>query len=293
MIWSALTTLALGLAAAPPQGATDALAIRAHQAYIAERWEEAASAYAQLAELTGDAAAWYRLGRSRLELGRAADALEALEAALRLGFVPGHTHFQMARALAGQGRDDRALDHLLQAVAAGFQDAEAIRDTEAFDGLRDSPLFEAALDHAVNPVAYMDGGSAMDFWLGEWEVFVDGQAVGTDHVEKILGGAAILEHWQSREGGRGESLFYFIPDAGQWKQVWVVQGAQVVKEKLSTPVEGGLRFEGEARFPDGGRIPDRTTLTLLEDGSVRQLIEISRDGGSTWTPSFDAIYRRP
>jgi hypothetical protein len=286
-----LITVALGVSA-PPQDAANALAFRAHEAYVAERWEEAASAYAQVAELTGDAAAWYRLGRARLELGRAGEAMEALEVAQRLGFSRAPTLFLMARALGLQGRGDRALDHLGQAVAAGFQDDEAIREAAAFEGLRDSPLYQAALDHAANPVAYMEGGTALDFWLGEWDVRVGGETVGTNHIEKILGGAAILEHWQSRDGARGESLFYFLPDAGQWKQVWVVEGAQVVKEKLSTPVDGGLRFEGEARLSDGARIPDRTTLTLSDDGTVRQLIEISRDGGSTWTATFDAVYHR-
>jgi hypothetical protein len=288
----ALFTLCLSLAAAPLPAQTDALARRAHEAYLAERWDEAASAYAQVAELTGDSAAWYRLGHARLELGRAEAALEALEAALRLGFAPAPTHYLMARAYARGGRSDHALDQLGQAVASGFQDADAIRSQAEFEPFRDSPIFVAALERAEDPVAYLDGGSALDFWLGEWDVFMGDQKVGTNHIEKILGGAAILEHWAGGQGGRGESLFYFLPDSGQWKQVWVVDGARVVKEKLSTPVDGGLRFEGEARYPDGTRIPDRTTLTLQDDGSVRQVIEISRDGGRTWTPAFDGRYVR-
>jgi hypothetical protein len=283
-------TLVLALVTSPLLGQIDALARRAHEAYLAERWDEAASAYAQVADLTGEGAAWYRLGHARLELGRLEPALEALDAALRLGFAPAQTRFLMARALARNGRTDRALDQLGQAVASGFQDAGGMREAAEFQPLRGSPLFEACLDRATNPVAYMEGGTALDFWLGEWDVFVEGEKVGTDRIEKILGGAAVLEHWTGRGDSRGESLFYFLPDSGQWKQVWVVKGAQVVKEKLSTPVEGGLRFEGEARFPDGSRIPDRTTLTLQDDGSVRQLIEISRDGGQSWTPTFDARY---
>jgi tetratricopeptide (TPR) repeat protein len=282
----------LALLAAPQMRQTQALALRAHDAYVAERWEEAASAYAQVAELTGEGAAWYRLGRARLELGRADEAREALEAALRLGFSPGDTHYLIARSYARQSRNDRALDHLGQAAASGFQDADALMRDPELAPLRDSPLFEAALDRVANPVAYMDGGGDLDFWLGDWDVFIEDRKVGSNRIEKILGGAAVLEHWTAEGGGRGESVFYFLTDSSQWKQVWLVQGAQVVKEKLSRPVEGGLRFEGEARFTDGSRIPDRTTLTLQDDGSVRQLIEISRDGGATWTATFDARYVR-
>jgi tetratricopeptide (TPR) repeat protein len=289
---TAQIALAAALASTPSAAQTDALARRAHDAYLAERWEEAASAYAQVADLTGEGAAWFRLGHARLELGRIDTALEALEAALRLGFSPPHTHYMLARAYARAGRNDHALDQLGQAVAGGLQDAGAIREQAEFEPLRSSPLFQAALDRAADPVAYMEGGTALDFWLGEWDVLAGDELVGTNRIEKILGGAAILEHWTGSGGARGESLFYFLPDSAQWKQVWVVQGALLVKEKLSTHVEGGLRFEGEARFADGRRLPDRTTLTLQDDGSVRQLIEVSRDGGKTWTPTFDARYVR-
>jgi hypothetical protein len=37
---------------------------------------------------------------------------------------------------------------------------------------------------------------------------------------------------------------------------------------------------------------DRTTLTPLADGRVRQVIERSSDGGTTWTTGFDAMYVR-
>src|SRR5947209_1673429 len=65
------------------------------------------------------------------------------------------------------------------------------------------------------------GHDAMDFWLGDWEVRSNGELDGYDRVEKILNGAAILEHWTDTEGGKGESLFYFQPATGNWKQVWV------------------------------------------------------------------------
>jgi hypothetical protein len=35
---------------------------------------------------------------------------------------------------------------------------------------------------------------------------------------------------------------------------------------------------------------DRTTLTPLGNGRVRQVIETSRDGGKTWRVGFDAVY---
>ena len=42
----------------------------------------------------------------------------------------------------------------------------------------------------------------------------------------------------------------------------------------------------------GITIDDRTTLTREAPDRVRQLIEISKDGGRTWLAVFDAEYRR-
>lgn len=64
-----------------------------------------------------------------------------------------------------------------------------------------------------------------------------------------------------------------------------------VKEKvlIETFDDGGIRFQGEIPLPDGRKYLDRTTLTPLTEGRVRQHIEISKDGKS-WESGFDAIY---
>lgn len=82
-----------------------------------------------------------------------------------------------------------------------------------------------------------------------------------------------------------------------WKQVWVTESARRpggVKEKhlLASLPDGGVRFQGEIRQPGGRILLDRTTLAPLPGGEVRQLIEVSADGGETWRPAFDARYRR-
>jgi hypothetical protein len=137
---------------------------------------------------------------------------------------------------------------------------------------------------------------ALDFWVGEWNVYVGDKVVGTNRIEKILDGCAITEQWSARGGGDGQSLF-FVDYDGRWVQVWVTQWARTpggVKEKLMVddPPDGSVRFQGVIRHPEAGEWLDRTTLTPLEDGSVRQLIELSEDNGASWHPTFDAVYRR-
>jgi hypothetical protein len=134
--------------------------------------------------------------------------------------------------------------------------------------------------------------AALDFWVGRWDVRLqNGTLAGTDVVEKTLDGCVVLEHWTDVSGVTGESLFYYHPVASVWKQVWVTPpGAVKEKQMVPAPRADSVRFEGHAFRPDGVSVPDRTTLIKHADGTVRQIIEQSRDGGGTWETLFDAIY---
>jgi len=133
-------------------------------------------------------------------------------------------------------------------------------------------------------------GHDLDFWVGSWKVYEGKVLAGTDVVTKSLDGFAITEEWHGvTAGDEGTSLFYYTPAKKQWKQVWVTPSG-VFKEKVSAPVNGGIRFAGTVFLPRGKTYQDRTTLTKLPHGEVHQVIE-SYVGG-TWTVGFDAVYRK-
>jgi hypothetical protein len=74
-------------------------------------------------------------------------------------------------------------------------------------------------------------------------------------------------------------------------QTWVDgQGGIIAVE--GTLEEGAMRFEGEHLYPDGRRESYRTSFTPQVHGSLRPLIERSKDGGSTWYVWFDGTYVR-
>jgi hypothetical protein len=157
-----------------------------------------------------------------------------------------------------------------------------------------------AAQEASSPPPPCDADSVyhvLDFWVGDWDVKVGSELVGTNRVSRILQGCAVVEEWKDVEGGEGRSLFYYDPTIRRWKQVWVTSQATATggtKEKrlVARLPNGGTRFQGEISLPRGGVLLDRTTLEPRPDGSVRQLIEVSRDGGTTWHAAFDAIYQR-
>ena len=43
----------------------------------------------------------------------------------------------------------------------------------------------------------------LDFWVGEWDVQVGGRMAGTNRIEKILDGCAVMEFWTGADGGEG------------------------------------------------------------------------------------------
>ncbi len=137
----------------------------------------------------------------------------------------------------------------------------------------------------------------LDFWVGEWTVWIGDERVGTNRIAKQLDGCAITEEWHDGGGGEGRSLFFVPPDADHWQQVWLTSRALEpggTKEKTQVREgvpAGSVRFAG-TMHNRGRSWLDRTTLTPQPDGTVRQVIEVSTDGGASWRATFDAIYRR-
>ena len=81
---------------------------------------------------------------------------------------------------------------------------------------------------------------------------------------------------------------------GQKKGQVPKEGTGGTKEKtlIEELDNGAVVFQGEIMNPNGTSYLDRTTLSPLPDGRVRQVIETSRDNGKTWMVGFDAFYVR-
>ena len=160
-----------------------------------------------------------------------------------------------------------------------------------------TPLYgQSASSHPSHPCESTSDYQKLDFWIGTWDVYDnhDGTLNGTDVVEKIVGGCAIVENWKEADGsGEGKSLFYYEPARKQWKQVWVTDAGPIKQKQLIEETkDGGVRFQGRIPHLDGKSHLDRTTLTPLPGGRVHQVIEISHNAGKTWETVFDAEYRR-
>ena len=130
-----------------------------------------------------------------------------------------------------------------------------------------------------------------DFWVGDWDLTAGGQRAGTNLVTLEEGGCLIHEHWTGAKGGTGQSLNFYDRQDGRWHQVWVSSSGNVL-DLAGSYADGTLTYRGERRQPDGSTLLHRLSFHANADGTVRQLWETSSDGGSTWTTSFDGLYRR-
>ena len=129
-----------------------------------------------------------------------------------------------------------------------------------------------------------------DFWLGDWDVTVAGQAAGTNSIQLILGDCVLLENWTGSKGGNGKSFNLFNSAKGKWQQTWVDSGGNVL-ELYGEFKNGMMQLTGE-NVANGKKMLQRITWHPLDKDRVRQHWEQSQDDGKTWTTAFDGLYVR-
>src|SRR2546423_12191889 len=133
----------------------------------------------------------------------------------------------------------------------------------------------------------------LDFWVGDWDVYVGTALAGRDVVERILDGCAFTERWNGGGGDEGMSLFAYDARKDLWTQNWITNNSAnpggIKLKVLRAHSATSTTFQGEIEGKSGAVYYDRTILTVLPGGRVRQEIQMSRDG-VTWRTGFDAIY---
>jgi hypothetical protein len=135
--------------------------------------------------------------------------------------------------------------------------------------------------------------SPLAFWVGSWDVHdsATGERAGSNEIVEILDGHAVLERWRGISGLEGTSLFWDDGASGTWQQVWATSvGWAKQKTMVAADDASAVRFEGVVTLPDGTRVRDRTTLTPLGEGRVRQVIETTPLDSDAWEVGFDAVY---
>jgi hypothetical protein len=255
--------------------------------FAVQDWAGAAEEYRKIAEARPeDQYAWYQLGLSLQRLGDldgAIDAYERVQATGNQTPLFNRSIFDLARAHAARGDLEVAivwLDRLRQ-LGASAPVAQVVAEAPEFAPLADDERFVRILD-AMRPCSD-PGYRQFDFWVGDWEVIgPDGQLLGRNRITSVLNGCSLLENWQSVSGVAGISINTYSPANGKWLQTWVDASGTLL-------LLAGTITDGSMVMTDAAGA-NRITWTPLEGGNVRQLWEVTRDGGETWTVTFDGVY---
>ena len=288
--------LVLPLAMIQAQNTLSDAAKAARNLYRAQEWEKAAAAYEKvMADEPGLGIGWVHLGISYHNLKQYRKAAEAGQRAVDIGFAQAVAGYNVASAYALLGEADKSFSALDKAIAAGYGNAAQLEADNDFAALRDDARYAAALQQTKvtgAPCEYIAEYKQFDFWIGEWDVFgAGGTQVGQNTIERLDKGCVLWENWTSASGTTGHSINYYDHTIGKYIQLWVSANGGIIRTEGSYE-DGAMRMTGELMPRTGKRQPYRGTWTLLEDGRVQQLLEVSNDGGKTWTTWFNGFYKR-
>jgi hypothetical protein len=132
-----------------------------------------------------------------------------------------------------------------------------------------------------------------DFFVGDWdtyEVADSTKIVARNLVTIILDGCVVREVYRQRNGLVGESFSLYDSARGRWHQSWVTNRGTLLL------LDGGL--EGDRMVLTGPEKAKDGTTSLLrgiwyrDASGVRETAERSTDGGKTWHPVFDILFRK-
>lgn len=291
-------TSAPASAAAPR--AVDALAElrrEAARAFDGRAWADAAELYARIVDAEpSNAPAWFRRGFALHSLGDFAGSVRAFERSNELQ-PNGTVAYDVACARARLGETDVALTWLAKSVELGMRDLTALTMDDDLATLRALPAFHAIVERvqaAVHPCEARAESRQLDFWVGEWDVTTQaGAPAGSSRVERILDGCVLLEHWTGRNGSSGKSFSLYDAATKRWKQTWVDNAGELTEFAGASNAGGEMVFLADVPLAGGaGRGQRRMTFTSLDPARVRQLGELSKDGGTTWAVEYDFVYTR-
>ena len=267
--------------------------------FQAKRWAEAERAYQAILKNDSTVAlAWYRLGRVYLEgLNDGARAEVHFSGALRHKFAPPFfAQLGQARAYTVQRKTAEALRILETLASTGFFQPTAITGDSILMTLSQHEGYRKAvaqMQRNTEPCEHAPEARQLDFWVGTWDVTApNGQPLGTNVIQKMLRGCALMENWTGGLGREGKSLNFYHPQQKTWRQVWMSDTGSALDYTAGRFDGRSMVFTGHSMSPKGDTIVQKLIFERVHADTVKQVFEQSNDRGKSWTTTWTGIYTR-
>jgi hypothetical protein len=278
---------------APASAVTPEMRAEANKFYQAQDWQNASSAYENIAKLEpNNPNAHYRAGNCLLNLNKNAEAVAHLEKAFTISPNAVFAQF-LAKAYVRTGSKEKAYEVLDKSLGLGGISPEALSGDKDFDTLKTEQRFKDLLqkeDAAVNPCKASPEFRQFDFWIGEWDTKnPQGVPSGSSSIQLILGTCVIFENWASPVT-TGKSFNIFDVTDKKWHQTWV-DDKGAFTHYIGEFKDGRMMLVNDS-VVNGKKTLARMTFSKLPNGDVRQHGENSTDDGKTWTTTFDLTYSK-
>jgi len=274
-------------------------------------FEEAATSYAKIVLAQPDnAQAWQMLGYSLHAQGDLDRAMRVHLKAATFDSTRPIAMYNVACVHAMQGNADAAFASLEESIAAGFNDPNQFGSDSDLNNLHGDPRWARMMDRlsgrtaqaeAVAPapapapvaapkakqldLAKVAPERQFDFWIGDWELYIDGNAVGEWSVQPELDGKVIRQ-----TGPASMTVVVFEPNTQKWHMTWMSN--QGHHDVLTGTLQGDkiVMMQPVVREQEGAI--GRWTMHDITANSFATDWELSMDGGKTWNMESAITHKR-
>lgn len=244
-----------------------------------------------------DGLAHYVLGFSYTKLNKNKEAIKYLSLAKEKGYNSNPINLNLAKNYIALKKNNQALDVLEEAANNGMPRFGLLQGPE-FSIFVDNERFKkiyAKMTSNAYPCKSDEKRNRFNFWLGEWDVFANGNKIAISRISSSNGNCAILEDYQTFGIIGGNSLSHYNSKTKKWMQTYTdAQGSVSYYVEADKPYEGDLQMIAKSSVVNGSETNRWIRMTYFNntDGTVRQFMESSADKGKKWTPIFNGLYKK-
>jgi hypothetical protein len=270
---------------------------KAEELYTAKAYSEVIKVLDQCQNsIKLDSALIFIRGMSLIKLEKFEEARLAFQSALDQNFQPANRpKLNLAKCYAQLDEWEHSIKLIEEMTNQGFGQFQLL-DDPLFNPIKEHDNFQKLKEQARSnayPCLKNINDRKFDFWIGEWDVYANGNQVGESEIRRADGGCAIHENYTTKFNYSGQSINYFDPIDKKWKQYWIGSAGDKTEYIETENYNANMQFIGKTMLKNGKIRLTKMTFTYNADkDTVRQQLESSLDDGQTWTTGFDGLYIR-